>query len=248
MDMRFGTWNVKDFYKAGSLAVVSKELPKCMLYLMGVQEVWWDDGGTELAGEYTFFYRKRNENHELGTGFWCIRESSAVKKVEFVSDRLSYILLRSCWCHIVFLNGHTPTADKIDYVKNSFYEELEHALEKSPKYHTKIFVGNFNAKVGKEDVYKPRIGNGSLRVITNDSWGRVANLPHLKISQSKLRRSHIAASSNILGRLQMGNPTARFTIFCKIGKGIRLYLMFDLSWQHIVILITIWWWQTLGRD
>jgi hypothetical protein len=32
-------------------------------------------GGTEPAGEYTFFYGKVNENHELGTGFLCIRES-----------------------------------------------------------------------------------------------------------------------------------------------------------------------------
>jgi hypothetical protein len=28
----------------------------------------WDRRGTEPAGQYTFFYRKRNENHELGTG------------------------------------------------------------------------------------------------------------------------------------------------------------------------------------
>jgi hypothetical protein len=34
---------------------------------VGVQEVRWDGGGTEWAGEYTFFYGKGNENHELGT-------------------------------------------------------------------------------------------------------------------------------------------------------------------------------------
>jgi hypothetical protein len=40
-----------------------------------VQEVRWEGGGTEPAGEYTFFYGKGNEDHELGTGFLCIRES-----------------------------------------------------------------------------------------------------------------------------------------------------------------------------
>jgi hypothetical protein len=54
-------------------------------------------GGTEPAGEYTFFYRKGSENHELGTSFFVhkrIRIISAVERVEFVSDRMSYIILR----------------------------------------------------------------------------------------------------------------------------------------------------------
>jgi hypothetical protein len=40
-------------------------------FTAGVQEVIWQGGGSEPAGEYKFFYGKGNENHELGAGFLC---------------------------------------------------------------------------------------------------------------------------------------------------------------------------------
>jgi hypothetical protein len=41
-----------------------------------------------------FFYGKRIENHEMGTGFFVQKRIiSAVKRLEFVSDGLSYIIL-----------------------------------------------------------------------------------------------------------------------------------------------------------
>jgi exonuclease III len=49
MDMRFGTWNIRSLYRAGSLVTVSKELSKYKLNLVGIQEVKWDSGGTETA-------------------------------------------------------------------------------------------------------------------------------------------------------------------------------------------------------
>jgi len=42
---------------------------------------------------------------------------SAVKRVEFVSDRVSYIVLRDCWCNIIVLNVHIPSEEKSDNSK-----------------------------------------------------------------------------------------------------------------------------------
>jgi hypothetical protein len=61
------------------------------------------------------------------------RTISAVTRVDFVSDRISYIILRGCLCLIIVLNFQAPIEDKIDDVKGSFYKKLGRVLDKFPK-------------------------------------------------------------------------------------------------------------------
>jgi exonuclease III len=107
---------------------------------------------------------------------------------------MSYIILRSHWCHILVLNVHAPTEDKIDDVKDSFYEELERVFDKFPKYHIKILLGDFNAKVAREDIFKPTIGNDNLHGISNDNGIRVANFAtskNLRVKSKMFPHSNI---------------------------------------------------------
>jgi hypothetical protein len=71
---------------------------------------------------------------------------SAVKWVEFVTDRMSYIILRGRWCHIIVLTVHASTEDKTNDVMDRFYEEMGHVFDKFPK----ILLGDLNEKVGKK--------------------------------------------------------------------------------------------------
>jgi hypothetical protein len=41
------------------------------------------------------------------------------------------------------VNVHAPTEDKIDDVKDSFYEELKHEFDKFTKYHNENCVRKF---------------------------------------------------------------------------------------------------------
>jgi hypothetical protein len=53
-------------------------------------------------------------------------------------------------------------------VKDSLYKELERVFNKFPKYHMKILLGDFSAKVGREDIFILTIGNESLHEISNE--------------------------------------------------------------------------------
>jgi hypothetical protein len=68
------------------------------------------------------------------------------------------------------MNVHAPTKDKCGDTKDSFCEELGNVFSQFPKNHMKILL-DFNAKVGREDIFKPTatVGNECLHKAGNDN-------------------------------------------------------------------------------
>jgi hypothetical protein len=102
---------------------------------------------------------------------------------------MSYVTLRG-WC--VILNVHAPTEDRTDN------EELEPVFNQWPKYHKKIMFRDFKAKVGKADIFKPTVGNGSLHENSINNGVKVVNFATSKNLIVKSTVSHIAAFINTL--------------------------------------------------
>jgi len=57
---------------------------------------------------------------------------------------------------------------KMEKIKE-FYNLLEQSINQITRSDIKIILGDFNAKVGKENIYKPTIGNESLHNETNNN-------------------------------------------------------------------------------
>jgi hypothetical protein len=77
----------------------------------------------------------------------------------------------------IVLNTHALTEDKSD---DSFYEELECVFVQFPKYYMKILLGDINAKVGRDKIFKLTARNKSLDIISNNNGIRLVNYCHIK--------------------------------------------------------------------
>jgi hypothetical protein len=76
---------------------------------------------SEPADGYTVIYGNENANHLVGIRFFIHKRiTSAVRRVEFVSDRI----LPGCWCDVIVLNVRAPTEDKRDDTKDKFYDKV----------------------------------------------------------------------------------------------------------------------------
>jgi len=56
--------------------------------------------------------------------------------------------------------------------KESFYEELDRLYESTKMSHPKVILRDFNAKIGKKEIYRPTIGKESLHILSNDNENR----------------------------------------------------------------------------
>jgi hypothetical protein len=77
----------------------------------------------------------------------------------------------------------------------------------------KILLGDFIAKVGKEDIFKPRNGNESLHKISNDNGVRLVNFATSKNLRVKSTMFPHRKIHKYTWMSPDGKPTNRLTIF-----------------------------------
>ena len=73
----------------------------------------------------------------------------------------------------------------------------------------KILLGDFNAKVGSENIFKHTIGNDSLHKDSNDNGVGIVNFATSKNLVVRARCSHTKTFTSITGPLLMGRLTTR---------------------------------------
>jgi hypothetical protein len=103
-----------------------------------------------------------------------------------------------------------PCEDKGDNVKDSLHEDLGRALDQFLRYDMKTLLSDFNAKVGRGEIFKSTIENESSHKISNDNGVRVVNFSTSKNLVVKVPRSLITAIINTPGPILMERHKTTF--------------------------------------
>ncbi|XP_072403364.1 uncharacterized protein [Diabrotica undecimpunctata] len=78
--------------------------------------------------------------------------------------------------NLTFFNIYAPTENASEEEKNEFYEKIEELYEEIPKNDILILLGDFNAKIGKEDTNREIAGKETIHQNTNNNGRRICNL------------------------------------------------------------------------
>ena len=121
-------------------------------------------------------YQSGGVENKLGTGFIVLGEMrDRVIDWEAISDRMCRLRIKGRFFNYQIFNVHCPHEETSETVKEAFYAELEEKFDSCPQRDVKIVIGDMNARIGTEEMYKPVIGPNSLHTVTNDNGQRCIN-------------------------------------------------------------------------
>lgn len=173
-DLRICTWNVRTLNRDGASIQLVNVLKDYKADITALQEIRWKGQGCCKKQFCDIYYSCHAKKRIFGCGF-AVGERLRNLVLQFtpVNERLATIRIKAKYFNISFICAHAPTEEKDDATKEEFYERLDEVFERCPRHDVKVVLGDFNAKVGKEGIFGPAVGNHSLHESTSDNGMRL---------------------------------------------------------------------------
>ena len=67
------------------------------------------------------------------------------------------------------INAYAPTESVTEEQKEQFYEDLNRCCDQIPKHDALLILGDFNAKIGKEQANKSVVGQHTIHEETSEN-------------------------------------------------------------------------------
>lgn len=239
--IKIGTWNLQGLNEAGAAKNLLQEIKLYKLDILAVQETHLKEVNIQELEGYVF-YNSGGKHRRFGTGF-LVKENlvEKIKKFEAVSEKLCYLTIQTENKKLTIINIHAPTEEKKEEEKEMFYEELERVVNIIPKNNIKMVIGDANAKVGKEDIYRWVVGTESKHQVSNDNGLRLISFAaemKMKIMSTHFARKDIYKGTWIIPGRNETNQIDHVLIqeqYAYLIKNVRTYRGADINSDHFLV-------------
>jgi hypothetical protein len=179
----------------GTLRALILELRHYRYDITAIQETKWKGADTFVSDGFRVFFSSEKNGRTSGTGF-LVNYRWTKRVIDFipVSGRICVLRVRGKFFNTSIINVHAPHNGRPDKEKDDFYSLLEKTYLERPKHDIRIVIGDLNAQIGREEVYRPTIGRFSLHPDTNENGLRLINFSaahKMVISSTCFRRKNI---------------------------------------------------------
>lgn len=159
---RIGTWNIRTLYESSKATEVAKEMKRYNIMVLGLCETRWNGSGqTRLtSGETIIHSGHEDQDHNHTQGVAIIMTPKATKALmswEPVSAWLMSARFNSKGRKCTIIQCYAPTNAAEEGNKEHFYSSLQALMDRTPRTHLKIIIGDMNAKVGEANTGKQLI-------------------------------------------------------------------------------------------
>ena len=169
--IRMGTWNVRTMYETGKLYQVAAEMRAYNLALLGISETRWTQCSRKKlnSGELLLYSGHEDEDSPHTQGVALMLSKAAQKALIGWAAHGPRIITASFHTkerriNMNVIQCYAPTNDSEEEVKDQFYNRLQSVIDTFPERDVTILMGNFNAKIGSDNIGYEKVIRGSMGV------------------------------------------------------------------------------------
>ena len=146
-----GTWNVRSMNQ-GKLEVINQEMARVKVDILGISELKWTGMGEFNSDDHYIYNCGQESLRRNGVTIMVNkRVRNAVLGCNLKNDRMISVRSQGKPFNITVIQVYAPTSNA---EVERFYEDLQDLLELPPKKDVLFIIGDWNAKVGRQETLR----------------------------------------------------------------------------------------------
>ena len=147
-----GTWNVRSMNQ-GKLEVVKQEMARVNVNILGISEVKRTGISEFNSGDHYIYYCGQESLRRIGVAIMINeRVQNAVLGCSLKNDRMISVRYQGKLFNNTVIQVYAPTSNAEEAEVCQFYEDLQDLLELRPPKDVLFIIGNWEAKVGSQEI------------------------------------------------------------------------------------------------